>query len=204
MVGAKNEQQCHYDASSPCMQEGARVCTHQCKTVEDVSQMVSLELLYKTMNPRVATYMCAQKPTTLTAMARESDDYVSSMQNPKSYMWKPKQQVPKRWFQQWLPTKKPDSTPQWKDDQQPQPTVSSPSGHSQQTRPQQNQQQPQLQQRSKLPKHRLAKYFDIDKGPLCFNCKQWGHIGVNCPSKKILLVDKKATTPADRLYPNFT
>ena len=43
------------------MQEAARVCTCQCKTVEDVLQMVSLELLYKTMNLRVATYMRAQK-----------------------------------------------------------------------------------------------------------------------------------------------
>ena len=46
------------------MQEAARVCTCQCKTVEDVSQMVSLELLYKTMNPRVATFVRFQKPTT--------------------------------------------------------------------------------------------------------------------------------------------
>ena len=64
MVGAKNGQQCHYDASSSRMQEAASVCTRQCKTVEDVSQMVSLELLYKTMNPRVVTYVRAQKPTT--------------------------------------------------------------------------------------------------------------------------------------------
>ena len=37
--------------------------------------MVSLELLYKTMNPRVATYVHAQKPTTLTEMAMASEDY---------------------------------------------------------------------------------------------------------------------------------
>ena len=185
------------------MQEAVRVCTRQCKTVEDVSQMVSLELLYKTMNPRVATYVGAQKATTLTEMARVSDDYVSLMQKPKGYMWKLKQQVPKRQFQQWLPTKKPDSTPQWRDDQQPQPTVSSLSGHSQQTRTQQNHQQSQLQEQSKLPKHRLAKYFVIDKGPLCFNCKRWGHICVNCPSKNILLVDKKATTPAEQTLPKL-
>ena len=170
------------------MQEAARVCTRQCKTVEDV--MVSLELLYKTRNPRVATYIRAQKSTTLTEMARASDDYVSSMQKPKSYMWELEQQLPKRRFQQWQPTKKPDSTLQWRNDQQAQPTM--------QTWPQQHQQLSQLQQQNKHPKHRLPKYFDIDKGPLCFNCRQWGHIGVNCPSKNILLVNKKATTPAEQ------
>ena len=50
------------------MQESARVCTRKCKTVEDVTQVVCLELLYKTMNPRVAMYVRAQKPTTFTEM----------------------------------------------------------------------------------------------------------------------------------------
>ena len=89
------------------MQEAAtRVRTHQCKTVEDVTQLVSLELLYKTMNSRVATYIRAQKPTTLTEMAKASDNYVSSMQKPKSYMWKHEHQLPKRRFQQ-VTSKKP-------------------------------------------------------------------------------------------------
>ena len=70
------------------MQEVSRVCTRQCKTVDDVTQMVSLELLYKTMKPRLATYIRSQNPTTLTEMARALDNYVSSMQKPKSYMWK--------------------------------------------------------------------------------------------------------------------
>ena len=41
------------------------------------------------------------------------------------------------------------------------------------------------------PAHRLAKYFDREKGPLCFQCKNWGHIGAQCPKRTVL----RATAP---------
>ena len=37
--------------------------------------------------------------------------------------------------------------------------------------------------------HRLAKFFDKERGPLCFQCKQWGHVGVNCPERNVLRVE---------------
>ena len=125
-------------------------------------------------------------------MARASDDYVSSMQKPNSYMWKLEQQLPKRRFQQWQPTKKPDSTPQWRDDQQAQPTVSSPSGHSQQTRPQQH------QQSTGWP-----SILILTRGHYASTGSSGDTIGVNTPSKNILLVDKKATTPAEQTLPKL-
>ena len=33
--------------------------------------------------------------------------------------------------------------------------------------------------------HRRAQYFGKDKGPLCFNCHEWGHKGEACPEKQI-------------------
>jgi hypothetical protein len=30
-------------------------------------------------------------------------------------------------------------------------------------------------------KGNLEKYFDPTKGPMCFNYKEWGHRGANCP-----------------------
>ena len=49
----------------------------------------------------------------------------------------------------------------------------------------------------------ISSSHNCSSRPLCFNCKQWGHIGVNCPTKNILLVDKKATTPAEQTLPKL-
>ena len=46
-------------------------------------------------------------------------------------------------------------------------------------------------------KNRLAKYFDEEKGAMCFNCREWGHIGSNCP-KRVLRV-QTLQAPADYL-----
>ena len=34
--------------------------------------------------------------------------------------------------------------------------------------------------------HKLAKYFDEEKGPMCFQCNKWGHLGKDCPEKQVL------------------
>ena len=31
----------------------------------------------------------------------------------------------------------------------------------------------------------LSKYFDDVKGPLCFNCRKWGHISAACPDRDL-------------------
>ena len=31
----------------------------------------------------------------------------------------------------------------------------------------------------------LSKYFDDAKGPLCFNCRKWGHISTACPDRDL-------------------
>ncbi len=41
--------------------------------------------------------------------------------------------------------------------------------------------------------HKLAKYFDEVKGPLYFNCKDWGHIGAACPAHFTLTAKTGAT-----------
>ena len=46
-------------------------------------------------------------------------------------------------------------------------------------------------------KNRLAKYFDEEKGAMCFNCREWGHIVSNCP-KRVLRV-QTLQAPADYL-----
>ena len=30
---------------------------------------------------------------------------------------------------------------------------------------------------------KFSKSFDKEKGPLCFNCKKWGHVSAQCPNK---------------------
>ena len=31
----------------------------------------------------------------------------------------------------------------------------------------------------------LSKYFDNVKGPVCFNCRKWGHISASCPARDL-------------------
>ncbi len=38
------------------------------------------------------------------------------------------------------------------------------------------------------PQHKLAKYFDKDKGPLCFNCQKWSHLAAVCPDRNVFAV----------------
>ena len=38
------------------------------------------------------------------------------------------------------------------------------------------------------PQHKLAKYFDKGKGPLCFNCQKWGHLAAGCPDRNVFAV----------------
>ena len=46
----------------------------------------------------------------------------------------------------------------------------------------------------RLP-HKLAKYFDAEKGPMCFNCKKWGHLSNDCPVKQLYRVEAKHIKP---------
>ena len=43
--------------------------------------------------------------------------------------------------------------------------------------------------------HRLAKYFDSEKGSMCFKCKKWGHLAAECPEPQIYRIETHHSTP---------
>ena len=157
--------------------ETARACVKNCSTVMETAELVTMEILYKNMNPQVANHVRSQKPKNLQTMADIADDHITECCHSKQFLWKADKFRPR---QQWAsPPRRSDPQPM----QHLTPQETCPKSESSTTLTGVDQQQPP---RPAKPTHRLAKYFDREKGPMCFQCKNWGHIGAQCPESRVL------------------
>ena len=140
-----------------------------CKTVEECRQSFNIENMLGILPPPIATWIRDKDPKTVQQLGELTDTYLRDRNLDPSMLLKAK--------------RKSDQTRQ---DQRPAqerhksaeaPTTTKSSNDS--TSEQKQQQKKNLQQ-----------YFDPDKGAMCFNCHEWGYIGVDCP-KKVCLVTAK-------------
>ena len=160
----------------------------ECESVEEYAKLVTTELMYKLMVPNISALIRAQKPANTTEFVKAADLYISGSRLDRSKLWHQRggrqHFTPYRYpFKEQQPssphnTTAPSASPQFRQSNQlsqpvPRPTNdSNPSGLFKKDRR-------HLQQKP----HRLSKYFDDKKGPLCFQCKNWGHLSAVCPEK---------------------
>ena len=151
--------------------------------------------MYKLMAPNISALIRAQKPANTTEFVQAADLYISGSRLDRSKLWDQRggrqHFTPYRYhFKEQQPSSPtaPSASPQFRQSNQlsqpvPRPTNdSNPSGLFKKNRR-------HLQQKP----HRLSKYFDDKKGPLCFQCKNWGHLSAVCPEKEVCRVEQLNT-----------
>ena len=170
-------------------------CLKECESVEECAKLVTTELMYKLMAPNISALVRAQNPANTTEFLQAAGLYISGSRLDRSKLWDQRggrqHFTPYRYpFKEQQPsspqnTTAPSASPQFRQSNQltqpaPQPTNhSNPSGLFKKVRR-------YLQQKP----HRLSKYFDDKKGPLCFQCKNWGHLSTVCPEKEVCRVEQ--------------
>ena len=205
--------------------EAARTCTRDCTSVKEVFDLVTREIVYKQLNPRITTHVRVQKPTSLQELLSIADEYGADSDrgresawsrntvNPKSTYQKPHRPFNGHKFQQQQPQAQNQSQTQPMRQPQTQPQINQPKPFppfQQQVavRPPINTsaQHGGSDERPFKPQHKLAKYLDKDKGPLCFNCQKWGHLRAVCPDRNVLAVstdDQENISPTPTFMPKL-
>ena len=67
--------------------ETARTCTRDCTSVKEVIDLVTREIVYKQLNPRIITHVRAQKPTSLQELLSITDEYVAGSGRGRESAW---------------------------------------------------------------------------------------------------------------------
>lgn len=152
------------------------------------------------MNPNVAVQIRSQNPQTDAEFVTATDTFISGSRLGRSHLWNSHPQNLRS--NHWTPTHSqsltsgtssspasPTHKQSWTEPSfglaNPHSTINH---HSQQ-------QQDRPTQQSPRPPHRLSKYFDKDKGAMCFQCKKWGHIGAECPERSVLSIATQLDDP---------
>lgn len=171
-------------------------CLKDCTTVADCVDLITTEIMYRQITPAVATAVRAQQPADGDTFATAVDSHVTESRMGRHQLWKNYRPRPYN-NQPWTQT---PSAAQQYGPHPPTHPVTHPEPPQQQSRPHpapaaqtqtltQTQQPPNRPPRRPPGAHKLARFFDQEKGPLCFQCKQWGHIGAQCPERQILAID---------------
>ena len=156
------------------MAEAARICTKDCTSIKDVIDLITREIVYKQLNPRITTHVRAQKPSTLQDLLSTADEYVTDSERGRESAWNRNMLYPQPSHQ--MSYKPFNGNKSQK--QQPQPQI-----QSQINQPKSS---PLIQQQGGAwlptntpaqcgdsdgnqykPQHKLAKSFDKDKGQFC-------------------------------------
>ena len=164
------------------------VCLKECKSVEECAKLVTTELMYKLMVPNISALIRAQNPANTTEFVQAADLYISGSRPDRSRLWDQRggrqHFTPYRYpFKEQQPsspqnTTAPSASPQFRQSNQLSQQAPRPTNDSNSSGPFKKDRR-HLQQKP----HRLSKYFDDKKGPLCFQYKDWGHLSAVCPEK---------------------
>ena len=158
----------------------ALTCLRDCNSIEDCTTLITQEVVYRQLQPSVAQFVRAQKPPTAQNMVQAMAARVAEGKFDRLTAWKshttwkgPRPQ----WPSDRLPYR---PRPQQRDHSPPPPSQPLSEDSKPPTYPEHNIPPPTSIKREKSdqPNHRpndLSKYCDDVKGPLCFNCRKWGH-----------------------------
>ena len=175
--------------------------------------LITREIVYKQLNPRITTHVRAQKPSSLQDLLSIADEYVADSERGRESAWNRNMLYPQPTYQKAHKPFNGNKSQQ----QQSQPQI-----QSQINQPKSS---PLFQQQGGArpptntpvqcggsdgnqykPQHKLAKYFDKDKGPLYFNCQKWGHLAAGCPDRNVFAVstdNQDNTTLAPTFMPKL-
>lgn len=151
-----------------------------CKTVASCNEAFSKEHLLRMLPNHIAHWVRDRDPPTTRKAAELADQYIRDRNLDQSMPFRPRQGK--------------------SEEQRPRLPEKKENGHKTDTRKDSDDQKKSERTadgKDNTKKHRLAKYFDEEKGAMCFNCREWGHIGASCP-KKVLRV-QTFQAPADYL-----
>ena len=137
-------------------------------TMDQFIQTLALEFTLHTAYPQIISFVRALQ-----------------RQKPRDYIHELDQYMVTRGFEHDKLWKRPSNRlrPQWQ--QRPQSSQSSATTTSPAIKPEQPVPREKTHTTDKQP-HRLAKYFDMEKGLLCFACKKWGYLATIAQRNKYL------------------
>ncbi len=139
------------------------------KNLNQFMDSLALEMVHKMAAPHISSLVHQLRlPNSDQALA-SMDDYVSDRQLDPSRLWKQSS------YLQRPPQSLQKPQLRFSDLASQSPTSSSTLPSSDKS--------PSNSITANKPQHKLAKYFDPSKGPLCFNCQQWGHQAKDCPNR---------------------
>ena len=137
-------------------------------TYDQLIDKLSLEITFRAAQPHIVHFVRVLKHAKLQEAIDEMDQYIATRELDQEKLWNHSNPKPK---QPWT-------------SRHPNPFSTLPSSvHTTCTDSAQRPSKLQTQLTNtrkqtfteRLP-HKLAKYFDAEKGPMCFNCKKWGHL----------------------------
>ena len=154
-------------------------------SLSDFVDHLALEMTYKVAAPHISAFVRALHRPKPHQLVCELDEYVVSRSMDYDKLWRRS-----------TPRQHPSGLVQY---QSISPSNPKKQHFSDPTPVPQSQNQPRRQQNTlntptstptskprfvKQP-HKLAKYFDPVEGPLCFQCKKWGHQARECPERTV-------------------
>jgi hypothetical protein len=152
------------------MQDLADKAVEGCRSVSDATSIFTLERMLRLLPLQVFSWVRSQNSTSTREAGRLADKFLRDHELDLATLMKPR--VSKRTWER-PAGRKDDVTPSmtWTNLNANANVFQAAEGPPGGVKP------------TKTEKKSLAKYFDNEKGPMCFNCQECGHMGHSCPKK---------------------
>ena len=150
------------------LQDLGEKCLADCTTMREAAAVFSKERLYRLLPTNIACWIRSQKPHTARDAGILGDQYIRDHSLDYSILTKIKPFKPEKKVWERAGYRKEEQPHAGKN---PKEEIAGASTLGPFNQPKADRKQD------------LSRYFDNKKGPMCFNCHEWGHIGVNCPKK---------------------
>ena len=139
-----------------------------CVTLDDIKHAFTIERFLRSLPSHVEFWVRDKQPCTIQDAGRLADQYVREKHLDWGSLYKTK-----RWKLDSL-RNSPSADNRVSAPSVPDmalPDTTSKSG------------KPQNFTKSQVKTRPMSKYFDSEKGAMCFNCREWGHMGAQCPKR---------------------
>ena len=166
------------------------------KTIEEFIEALSLECVFKMTAPHIQAAVRQLHCKNVRKAVEEIDNYVIHRELATNKIWKRNYPLQSQWHNNRQNySQQPSGTSKSSIQQQfemPQNSVDQvqKSGDSKPAQDQSMSTSSGLKSVTQIKRpHRLAKYFDSEKGAMCFKCKKWGHLAAECTEPQIYRIE---------------